>query len=142
MKLSEEEIRKLTLEAINKLGSEATPDKVKLVVEKSIEGLSGITESEKEVSEDSGRVILTSFGVNHHGIIAKITDIVSGAKCDIRDLSQKIMDEFYTMIMIIDISNSPKDFNQIQSELKAVAEEMKIKIYLQHEDVFRYMHRI
>jgi ACT domain-containing protein len=46
------------------------------------------------------------------------------------------------MIMIVDLTNSPSDLKTVQEELAKVAEELKIKIYLQHEDVFRYMHRI
>ena len=52
------------------------------------------------------------------------------------------MDEFYTMIMVIDITNSPNDLKEIQDAMKKVAEELKVKIYIQHEDVFRFMHRI
>ena len=52
------------------------------------------------------------------------------------------MGEFYTMIIILDISNSSKDLADLQSDLNKVADELKIKIYLQHEDLFRYMHRV
>jgi ACT domain-containing protein len=52
------------------------------------------------------------------------------------------MDEFFTMIMIVDISNSPKDFREIQEDMSKIAGEMNIKIFLQHEDIFRSMHRI
>jgi ACT domain-containing protein len=52
------------------------------------------------------------------------------------------MEEFFTMIMIVDITNSPKDFKELQEEMKRIADNLKIKIYLQHEDVFRMMHRL
>lgn len=142
MKLSEEDIRKLTLEAIKELGDKATPDLVKSVVEKSIEKISTQNSPEKNYEVSSGRIILTSFGLNSPGIIARITTKLSEFKCDIRDLSQKIMDEFYTMIMVIDITNSPNDLKEIQESMKKIADELKVKIYIQHEDVFRFMHRI
>lgn len=142
MKLTEDEIRKLTLEAIKELGDKATPDLVKSVVEKSIENVSFQNTNIKQPDTSSGRIILTSFGLNSSGIIARITTKLSEFQCDIRDLSQKIMDEFYTMIMVIDITNSPNDLREIQEEMKNLAAEMKVKIYIQHEDVFRYMHRI
>lgn len=142
MKLSEEDIRKLTLEAIKELGEKATPELVKNVVEKSIEKISFQSSSEKNIEISSGRIILTSFGLNSPGIIARITNKLSEFQCDIRDLSQKIMDEFYTMIMVIDITNSPNDLKEIQEAMKKLADDMKVKIYIQHEDVFRYMHRI
>ncbi len=142
MKISEDEIRRLTLEAITELGDKATPDLIKKVVSKSVSSIGMLPEDKLSDNLSSGRIILTSFGLNSPGIIAQITKTLSESKCDIRDLSQKIMDEFYTMIMIIDISNSPKDFKDIQNEMNRVAEELKVKIFLQHEDVFRYMHRI
>jgi ACT domain-containing protein len=52
------------------------------------------------------------------------------------------MGDFFTMIMIIDITDSNKDLKEVQDSLNIIAQELKIKIYLQHEDVFRYMHRI
>ncbi len=142
MKLTEDTLRKLTLDAIKELGDGATSDQIKKAVEESIRKLDLFPDELKASDANSGRVILTSFGVNHPGIIYNITKLLSEFECDIRDLSQKILDEFYTMIMIIDISNSPKELKEIQEELNKVASNMKIKIYLQHEDVFRYMHRI
>ncbi len=142
MKITEELIRKITWEAIEQLGKNVTVDTLKQVVNKSLEKLSVDQIPAEKKSADSGRVILTSFGLNHPGIVAGITRILSEAKCDIQDISQKLMGDFYTMIMIIDITSSPKELKEIQEELNRVAAELKVKIYLQHEDVFRFMHRI
>jgi len=141
VKLSEEEVRKITFEAISELGDKATPEAVKELVRRRVESMGGDFKFEKgDVS--SGRVILTSFGLNHPGIVAGVTKALGDANCDIQDLSQKILGDFFTMIMVVDISASQKDLKEIQDEMNKVAELLKIKIYLQHEDVFRYMHRI
>ena len=142
MNLTEEEIRKITFDAISELGDKATPEKVKEFVNKRIESTEGgdIKLTLGDVS--SGRVILTSFGLNHPGIVAGVTKALGDNNCDILDLSQKILGDFFTMIMVIDISSSDKDLKEIQEEMSKIALEMKIKIYLQHEDVFRFMHRI
>ncbi|MEW6196144.1 MAG: ACT domain-containing protein [Bacteroidota bacterium] len=142
MKLSEDEIRKITFETIQQLGDKARPELVKEEVRKKIEAMSGGEYVFKQGDASSGRVILTSFGLNKPGIVAAVTKALGDSNCDIQDLSQKIMGDFFTMIMIVDISGSNKDLKEIQSEMNKVAEEIKIKIYLQHEDVFRYMHRI
>lgn len=142
MKLNEEEIRKLTFEAIQELGNEATPVRIKDAVRKKIENAGGGEVNFKKGDVSSGRVILTSFGLNKPGIVAGVTKALGDANCDILDLTQKLMGDFFTMIMIIDISASQKDLKQIQEEISKIADELKIKIYLQHEDVFRYMHRI
>ncbi len=139
MKTSEDRIRELALEAINKLGPDATEDKVKKFVEEKLasDGYTGNSEQ-----KSGTRAILTTFGINQTGVVSTITTTLSDCGCDILDISQKIMQEFYTMIMMIDISNSPKDLREIQDEMNKIAEKLKIKIFLQHEDVFRYMHRI
>ena len=141
MKLSEEEVRKITFEAIGELGDKATPEAVKELVRKRIESMGADYKFEKN-DISSGRVILTSFGLNHPGIVAGVTKALGDANCDIQDLSQKILGDFFTMIMVVDISASEKDLKEIQEEMNKIAELLKIKIYLQHEDVFRYMHRI
>lgn len=142
MKLSEDEIRKITFEAIQELGDKAAPESIKEAVRKKIELLSSGEYKPENGDISSGRVILTSFGLNKPGIVAAVTKALGDYNCDIQDLSQKIMGDFFTMIMIIDISSSEKDLKEVQAEMAKVADELKIKIYLQHEDVFRYMHRI
>lgn len=141
MALTEEHIRKITLEAINELGENATFENVKEVVQRAI-NKSDSTPDFKKSEKSSGNVILTSFGMNHPGIVAGVTTALSNANVDINDLSQKIMGEFYTMIIILDISNSSKSLSELQEEMNRIADELKIKIYLQHEDLFRYMHRV
>ncbi len=142
MRISEDEIRKIALHAIEELGDNASPDNVKQIVEKSISKLGDQPESLPKADLSTGKIILTSFGINHPGIISGITQRLSESGIDIKDLSQKILDKFYTMIMIIDISNSPKDLKELQEDMAKCSEELQVKIYLQHEDVFRYMHRI
>lgn len=141
MKFSEDEIRKITFDAINELGDKATPEAVKELVRKRVESMGGDYKLEKGDGA-SGRVILTSFGLNHPGIVAGVTKALSDANCDIQDLSQKLLGDFFTMIMVIDITSSQKDLKEIQEEMNKIAMTLRIKIYLQHEDVFRYMHRI
>ena len=142
MSVSEDEIRRITFEAIGELGDKATPEAVKELVRNRVQSLSGNEVKFKPEDISSGRVILTSFGLNHPGIVAGVTKALGDNNCDIHDLSQKILGDFFTMIMVIDISNSPKDLKEVQEEMNKVAGELKIKIYLQHEDVFRFMHRI
>lgn len=141
MAFNEDEIRKITLNAIAELGDKATPDLVKEVVSKAFSNPEKFVKTEEE-KRTTGKVILTSFGMNHPGIVSGVTKTLSDADCDIEDMSQKLMGDFYTMIIVLDISNSSKDLSELQSDLNEVAEKLKIKIYLQHEDLFRYMHRV
>lgn len=146
--VTEEKIRELAVEAIAVLGNGATPEAVKKYIAENLPG--SITNSntapdvfQKDAdSSTSQKVILTSFGLNTAGIVAAVSGVLGEAGCDILDLSQKIMQEFFTMIMVIDISGSTLNLKELQEKLNLLAEKLNIKIYLQHEDVFRYMHRI
>ena len=142
MNLTEEEIRKITIDVISNLGDKATPENVKEVVLKRVASITGEDIFYSKGDSSSGRVILTAFGINHPGIVAAVTKALGDANCDIQDLTQKLMGDFFTMIIMIDITSSPKDLREIQEEMKNIAEQLKIKIYLQHEDLFRFMHRI
>ncbi|MEE9430564.1 MAG: ACT domain-containing protein [Melioribacteraceae bacterium] len=142
MKITEEKIRELTLKAIEELGQNSSAEAIKLAVEKAIGSENVTLDLVNEKTKSTGKVILTSFGLDHPGIVAGVTTALGKANCDITDLSQKLMGDFYTMIVILDISNSSKSLTELQTELNQVAEELKIKVYLQHEDLFRQMHRV
>jgi len=143
LKLSEDELRKLTLIAIEELGNKATPDSVKKIVSNIVEKNeiknTNITFGEEK---STGRMIITAFGLNKPGIVAAVTKALGEASCDIQDITQKLMNEYFTMIMIVDLSTSPQDFKSVQDIMSEVANSLRIKIYCQHEDIFRNMHRI
>jgi len=139
LKISEELVWELTNKAIDTLGAGATPEMVKEYVEREI---ANATNVHGEVEKFDGRVIVTSFGINKPGIVAKITGSLAEMNIDLQDISQKIMQNFYTLIMIIDITSSPKNLREIQEELQKVASGLNVKIYAQHEDIFQYMFRI
>ena len=97
------------------------------------------------VAESKGgrtRIILASFGLNRPGIVASISAVLAENNCSIEDMSQRIMQEFYTLIMIVDIEQSKADFAALSEKLKAVEQRLGVTIFVQHEDVFRYMHRV
>ena len=138
MSKSEKKIKKT---AANRLQENTSPELTEMLVQKSIAAIEQEW-SKNNNGQSSGRVILTAFGCNNPGIVSSITASLSKANCDILDISQKIMQEFFTMIMLIDITNSPKDLKDIQNEMNKISADLGIKIFIQHEDVFRYMHRI
>ena len=95
-----------------------------------------------ESTGERNRVIVASFGLNRPGIVAAISQILAENLCSIEDMSQRIMQEFYTLIMIVDITSCKSDFAALNLKLKTVEEKLGVTILAQHEDVFRYMHRV
>ncbi len=94
------------------------------------------------MSRQSHRVIVSVIGRDQVGIIAGVSAVLAGAKANILDISQSVMDEFFVMIMMADIEHAAVSFEELKKALNAKGEEMGLKIDAQHEDVFKYMHRI
>lgn len=141
MNISESLIRSLTIQAIKELGDKANPELVKQIVLKSVDKITDLPTDQK-TDKDSGRIIVSALGVNQPGVVSTIATILAKNSCDIQDITQKILQEFFTLIMIVDISNSPVTFKDILTQLQDAGEKLKIKIFVQHEDVFKFMHRI
>ena len=92
--------------------------------------------------KSSSRVVVTVVGMDKVGIIANVTNVLAENNANILDISQTILQEFFTMIMVVDIADAHVDFNTLKEKLAQKGEEIGIKISAQHEDVFHYMHRI
>jgi ACT domain-containing protein len=91
---------------------------------------------------DATRVILAVFGKNRPGVVAAITAVLAELSCNIEDMSQKILQDFFSMIMIVDTKECTIDFASLRDRLKATESQLGMKVYLMHEDIFEYMHRI
>ncbi len=91
---------------------------------------------------DASRVIVAAFGQNRPGIVAAVTRALSETACNIEDMSQTIMQDVFTLIMLVDISGANTDFPTVRDRLTAIESELGMKVFVMHEDIFRYMHRI
>ncbi len=88
------------------------------------------------------KTVITVVGKDRVGIIAKVCTYLAENKINILDISQTIIQEFFNMMMLVDATNSPKDFHLIQEELEKIGQEIGVDIKAQHEDIFNKMHRI
>ncbi len=88
------------------------------------------------------RAILTVIGKDKIGIIAGITGELANANVNIMDISQTILQEYFTMIMLLDLKDATISFEELYKKLKQKGKELGVDVKLQHEDVFRSMHRI
>lgn len=94
------------------------------------------------MSTTSHRIIVSVIGRDRVGIIAGVSAVLAASQANILDISQSIMEEFFVMIMMADIEGANVSFEELKKALNAKGEEMGLKIDAQHEDVFKYMHRI
>ncbi len=86
------------------------------------------------------RAVVTVMGIDQPGIIAKVSTCLSECGANILDINQTIMQNIFTMVMLVDISRV--DFSDTTRRLEAVGNEMQVQITFQHEDIFNSMHRI
>ncbi|HMV26985.1 ACT domain-containing protein [bacterium] len=147
--MNEQEIRKIVEEARRQLGAQASDETVKHVAMEAIRRLDGDKGYVQEhhstfryLNRTEGRIIVTAFGKNGPGIISNISQTLTDCRCDILDVSQKIMQEFFTLMMLVDIKNAACPFGTIKENLARTSETLGIRILAQHEDVFKAMHRI
>ena len=88
------------------------------------------------------RAIVSVIGKDTVGIIAAVCNILSEKQVNILDISQTILQEYFTMIMLVDISKCEVPFAVLAKELEAVGEERGLEIHIQRETIFEAMHRI
>jgi len=88
------------------------------------------------------KAIITVLGCDRIGIIASVTAALAKNSINILDISQTIMQDIFTMIMLTDITESQKTLSEIEDEMEALAKEIGVSITVQHADIFNSMHRI
>jgi ACT domain-containing protein len=91
----------------------------------------------------AGRAIVTIVGLDRVGIIAGIANTLAEAGVNILDISQSVMrEEFFTMIMMVDLATSTLGFEEISARLKATGATLSVQVEIQREDIFKAMHRV
>ncbi|MBP5609393.1 MAG: ACT domain-containing protein [Lachnospiraceae bacterium] len=88
------------------------------------------------------KTIITVVGKDTVGIIAKVCTYLANNRVNILDISQTIVQEYFNMMMIADISGSEKPFDTIADELAQIGEEIGVVVKCQREEIFNSMHRI
>ena len=86
------------------------------------------------------RAVITVTGIDHPGIIAAITRALADLSINIEDLSQTIVQGLFTMILIADITDH--DLARLQDKMAKLGKEQGVQITVQHENIFKYMHRV
>ena len=88
------------------------------------------------------RAIVTVIGKDQVGIIAAVCAKLSDHGVNVLDISQTVLQEYFTMIMLVDASQSDLPFAQLAEALEAEGAERNLSLRIQREDIFNAMHRI
>ncbi len=88
------------------------------------------------------RAIVTIIGSDRVGIIAGIANVIADAGVNILDISQSVIREFFTMIMMVDLSSASVSFEELKTRLAEKGVQLGVKVEIQREEIFQAMHRI
>ena len=88
------------------------------------------------------KAIITVLGADRVGIIAAVSTYLAEKNVNILDISQTTMQDVFTMIMMVDTSNSNENFDVLYADFKKMSEELGVQIQIQAADIFNSMHKI
>lgn len=92
--------------------------------------------------EESNRAIITVLGRDQIGIIAWVSGRLSEYQVNILDISQTIVKDFFTMIMVVDLQPAIIELVELARTLEHEGDSKGLQVKVQHEDIFTFMHRI
>lgn len=88
------------------------------------------------------RAVVTVVGRDKTGIIAKVSTFLAEKGVNILDISQTILDEYFAMIMMVDLSGAHATLSDLAEECRVMGEKIGMSIHLQHEAIFNAMHSV
>ncbi len=87
-------------------------------------------------------LFITVIGKDKRGIVARISMLLYECDINIEDITQKIMDNYFVMTMLVDMKQSRYSLEKVREELEKIGEELGLKVQIQHENIFKMMHRV
>ena len=93
-------------------------------------------------TKDPQICIVTVTGIDKVGIIARLSTAMTKANINIIDVNQNIMENNFVMTMACDIEKSTINITQLKKTLEKIATKMELNITVQHEKIFKMMHRV
>ncbi|MBN1191793.1 MAG: ACT domain-containing protein [Dehalococcoidales bacterium] len=88
------------------------------------------------------RAVITVIGKDKKGIIAGVSTVLADEDINILDISQTTLQEYFAMIMLVDMTDATTAFHEIKSKLELKGQELGMQIRIQREDIFNSMHQV
>ena len=88
------------------------------------------------------KAVVTVLGFDRKGIIAQVSNVLYERGINILDISQTIIDGYFNMVMIVDLSEPTCPFAELQEELNALGKSLGLQIRIQKNEIFEAMHQI
>ena len=91
---------------------------------------------------NAAKAVVTVLGFDRKGIIAKVSHVLFDRGINILDISQTIVDSFFNMVMVVDISEPTCSFDELQDDLNRLGKALGLQIRIQRSEIFEAMHQI
>ncbi len=88
------------------------------------------------------KAIVSVFAKDTKGITAHVTALLAQQNINILDISQTLMQEYFAMIMLVDLTDCKMPFHELSDLLQKKGAEKALDIHIQRQDIFEAMHRI
>lgn len=88
------------------------------------------------------RAIITVIGQDQMGIIARVCTLLYERGVNVLDITQTLLQEYFTMVTLVDLAKCTVPFDRLQAELAALGETMGLSIRIQSQEIFDAMHKI
>lgn len=88
------------------------------------------------------RAVISVVGKDRPGILAYVAVNCAKRNINIIDVTQTVLRDLFTMIMIVEMPENLEDFRTLQAEMEGLGEPEGLKIHVMHEDIFNAMHTI
>ena len=132
------------------LGGNIDQDKLRSIADKICEELSTVVTPDelvllKMIAGDKNNkemAVVSVIGQDSVGIVAEVTKILAENNANIESMTQSIVSGYFALILTIDVSSLKVAIDKLQQLMDEIAIEKNLKIYIQHENIFRSMNRI
>lgn len=88
------------------------------------------------------KAIVTVVGKDRVGIIASVCTKLAQCNVNVMDISQTVMQGYFTMMMVTDVSECNVSVGDLAKQMESAGQEMRLSIRVQREDIFQAMHRV
>lgn len=88
------------------------------------------------------KAIITVTGKDKTGIIAGVSAALSACGVNILDISQTVLQDYFAMIMLVDLGDSQVSFAELDEKLKETGKTICMDIRIMREEIFDAMHRV
>lgn len=134
----------------DELGSSIHPDRLASITSRIAENLAQTVKADelvllgiiKDKKENKELAVVSVIGQDSVGIVAEVTRVLAENHANIEGMNQAIVTGYFALILTIDISGMKVSINRLQELMNEVADKKNLRIYIQHENIFRSMNRI